>query len=169
MAFQVYHEEQHMRNSVIGYAVAGFLTFYAGIMMLIFFRNETGKNEFLIAVSISLVVLFLISWIIFTLKLDIRIDEHKITYRMPPLINSDKYIYADEIESYEVVDYHPIREYGGWGIRWSPKNGRALMTSGKTGLRLQLKNGKKLLLGTHRKDEIAAAMQGMMKNKGEDA
>ena len=55
----------------------------------------------------------------------------------------------DELKSYEVRTYKPIREYGGWGVRYGSK-GKAYNVSGNRGVQLQLKNGKRILIGSPR-------------------
>jgi hypothetical protein len=51
--------------------------------------------------------------------------------------------------------YNPIKDYGGWGIRWgSFRKGNAYNMSGNMGLQLVFKDGKKLLFGTQRSSEL---------------
>ena len=86
---------------------------------------------------------------------------------MPPFISKERHIQRDEISSFEILDYRPVAHYGGWGIRFSPSRGKALTVAGSTGLKLHLKSGKDLLLGTQRREEISRAMMNMME-KGQD-
>ncbi|APG66435.1 hypothetical protein LPB136_06055 [Tenacibaculum todarodis] len=62
-----------------------------------------------------------------------------------------------EIEKAHVRTYDPITEYGGWGLKggafWNKKNGKAINISGDIGIQLELKNGKKLLIGTQKENE----------------
>jgi hypothetical protein len=55
------------------------------------------------------------------------------------------------------VTCHPITEYGGWGIRWTLR-GKAYNVSGRRGVRLDYENGKHLLIGSTRADELATAI-----------
>jgi len=45
--------------------------------------------------------------------------------------------------------YSPIGEYGGWGFRYGAYN-----IKGSQGLQLKFKNGKMLLIGTQRPEEL---------------
>ena len=67
-----------------------------------------------------------------------------------------------DIRSVAASQYRPIVEYGGWGIRWSPVNGMAYNVSGNMGVQLELTNGKKLLIGSQRADELERAIKGRM-------
>jgi len=62
----------------------------------------------------------------------------------------------------EVRTYNPIREFGGWGIRYG-KGGKAYNVSGNRGVQLDLVNGKRLLIGSGRPEELARAIEAEMK------
>jgi len=64
----------------------------------------------------------------------------------------------DEIVSVQADTYVPLAEYGGWGIKGLPSNA-ALNARGNRGVRLTLRNGKRILIGTQRPDELAAALK----------
>jgi hypothetical protein len=63
-----------------------------------------------------------------------------------------------EIEAADAVTYSPIGEYGGWGIRGFGAN-VALNARGDRGVRLQLTNGRTLLIGSQRAEELASAIR----------
>jgi hypothetical protein len=59
--------------------------------------------------------------------------------------------------------YNPVVDDGGWGIRISLlKKRKAFNISGNLGLRLNLSDGRTILLGTRRPQAVAAAMEKMM-------
>jgi hypothetical protein len=62
-----------------------------------------------------------------------------------------------EVKQYEVRTFHPIKEYGGSGIRYGPK-GKAYTVSGDRGVQIELLNGKRLLLGSQRAEELQRAI-----------
>ena len=62
-----------------------------------------------------------------------------------------------KIESAEAVTYAPIAEYGGWGIRgWGANT--ALNARGNRGVRLTLRDGRRVLVGSQRPDALANAV-----------
>ena len=62
------------------------------------------------------------------------------------------------IRSIEVVTYRPIADYGFWGIRTGRDGERALIARGNRGVRLELADGTRLLIGSQRPEALAAAM-----------
>lgn len=108
-------------------------------------------------IPIALLVLF------FIMRLEIEICENGIYYRYLPFISKKQFISKEEIVQWEVGEYKPIKEYGGWGIRpkWKGQKGMALNVKGNMGIRLQLSNGKVLVLGTQQPDVMRRAIEQM--------
>ena len=84
-----------------------------------------------------------------------RVDRHYLHVRFFPLLKRD--IPLEEIARWQACTYHPVLEYGGWGIRFSWK-GTAYNVSGNRGVRLELVNGKRLLIGSRRAGELESAI-----------
>jgi len=62
-----------------------------------------------------------------------------------------------EIIRAEAVTYRPIRDYGGWGVRWGMA-GMAYNVRGNRGVSIQLRSGANLLAGSQRAEELAQAI-----------
>jgi len=71
--------------------------------------------------------------------------------------------YAD-IADCQARTYRPLLEYGGWGVRYSWRHGRAYNVSGNRGVQLVLKDGQRLLIGSQQADELAAAIRQRLGN-----
>ena len=63
-----------------------------------------------------------------------------------------------ELARFEAVTYRPLVEYGGWGVRHG-RGGRAYNVSGNRGVQLELVDGRRILLGSKRPEELVAAMR----------
>jgi|WetSurMetagenome_2_1015567.scaffolds.fasta_scaffold40608_5 hypothetical protein len=101
-----------------------------------------------------------------TVRLQTEIRDDGVHFRYSPLVRRWRVIAKGEISGFEVVKYRPVAQYGGWGIRFGTrKYGRAFNVSGNLGLRLFLKNGKTIMLGTQRKEAITYAMDKLMSGK----
>lgn len=70
---------------------------------------------------------------------------------------------AEDLDQYYPRTYKPLLEYGGWGIRFG-KNGKAYNVSGKQGVQLVFKNGKRLLIGSQKHHELAHAINSIMQS-----
>jgi hypothetical protein len=53
-----------------------------------------------------------------------------------------------------------LREYGGWGIKGWSRRRTAYSVSGNRGVELELSDGRHVLIGSNRADELAAVVAG---------
>lgn len=152
---KVFKEEQHFSQTwliliIILCTVTPFLIGVYGIYQQIINKTPFGDKPMsdvgLILFTISM---FLLSIFIFFFKLKTRIDEIGIHYQFFPFHLKDKTTYWSDINKIYTRTYNPIGEFGGWGI----KNG-SYTISGNIGIQLDLKDGKKVLIGTKKENEV---------------
>jgi hypothetical protein len=98
-------------------------------------------------------------------ELRTRVTDNAIYIRFFPFHASWICFPITDIASYSNVKYHPLLEYGGWGIRFGLQ-GKAYNVSGNRGIRLFFKNGKKLLIGSQDPDRFESAIKSAMEKKG---
>jgi len=100
------------------------------------------------------------------LTLETIINNTGVFYRFKPFQRKPKEIKQEDIVSFEVKKYSPLKDYGGWGIRLgSMGKGKAYNVSGNQGVLFDLKNGKKFMLGTQKPSEIRSALERLMKSE----
>lgn len=87
------------------------------------------------------------------LKLKTEITSERISMRFFPLF-SKQWLWSD-IQKAKVISYGFV----GYGIRISLKHGMVYNVKGNKGLALFLKNGKKVVLGTQRSEELKKVIQ----------
>lgn len=96
-------------------------------------------------------------------RLETQMNAEGISYKFAPLAKA-RTIEWDDVEKAYVREFKPLREYGGWGIRYSFGRGKAYYVKGNKGIQLELKNGKKVLLGTQNPGEAAQLLQHLEEN-----
>lgn len=117
------------------------------------------------AILISIIPAILL---IYYIKLQTSINEIGIHYQFLPFQFSKKTIRWNEIENCYVRTYRPIKEYGGWGYRSARgKKGKAINIKGNKGIQLELKSGKKVLIGTQKEEDAQQVIQRHFK-KGDE-
>jgi len=109
---------------------------------------------FLIVIGIAIFIAFI--------QLKTVIHRQGIKVNFSPL--SKKEITWEEIA---VVKYKPLREYGGWGVRYSFKEGKAFTTSGNQGIKIATKSGDKILIGTQKPEEAQKIISSIFFKNGE--
>ncbi len=160
-----YHEVQQFRQVwiwVLVSALAG-LVWYAAVSQLLLHRpfGDRPMPD----------ILLVVFWIIFGIglpallffgRLVTEVRDDGIYIRFFPFHRSFRRIAFNELKRYEVRTYRPILEYGGWGIRYCRCSGKAYTVSGRHGLQLELLNGKRLLIGSQRPEELLRAIQAQI-------
>jgi hypothetical protein len=120
----------------------------------------TLLSIFAMAIPIAAVAL------IFVTRLETEVRTDALYVRLYPLHIRYRIFAPRDLAEHYSRTYKPIREYGGWGIRCSfTGKGRAYNISGNQGVQLVLTNGRKLLIGSQKPDELAAAIDKMLKQK----
>jgi hypothetical protein len=89
----------------------------------------------------GLVILGAVGILIFSIKLHVTVNAEGITYKYPPFHNKPKQMSWANIESAELMKINPLKEFGGWGLRYG-KLGTAYTTRGKYILHIKMRQGK---------------------------
>ncbi len=93
-------------------------------------------------------------------RLETTVYSDRVEIRMLPF--SYRVIRAAEITHAAARTYRPLREFGGWGLRWGFSGfgaNRAYTISGNEGVQLVLRDGKRVLIGSRHPRELAGAIQ----------
>jgi len=108
----------------------------------------SNLGGFLVIISVFILFNFL--------KLKTRIDEKGVYYQYLPFHFSYRFLPWNMIAKCYVRNYNAIFEYGGWGLKFSftKRRGKSFTVKGTIGLQLELLNGKNILIGTQKKEEI---------------
>ncbi len=94
---------------------------------------------------------------IFSIRLIVEVRNDGVHFRFFPLHLSFRHYGFDDMLSYGSVTYRPLRDYGGWGIRYGPK-GKAYNISGNRGMIIEFRNGDRLMLGSKDPDSLVSAI-----------
>ncbi|MFN4083367.1 MAG: hypothetical protein ACK4K9_07010 [Bacteroidia bacterium] len=112
---------------------------------------------------LGLLILIPVALLLGLTTLETKINEEAIFIRFIPFINSWKAFKWEEIEKAYVRKYKPLTEYGGWGVKGFSRKNLAYNVSGDIGLQLELKNGKKVLIGSNKKQRLEEYLQYLKK------
>jgi hypothetical protein len=126
-------------------------------------QNGSQHNwEIFLAVAVGIGVPIAIAALFLLLKLQTEVRPDGIYVRFLPFHIHFKRFAAEDLSEHYARQYKPIWEYGGWGIRFSLRYGKAYNVSGNKGVQLVFKSGKKLLIGSQKPDELEAAIRAIM-------
>ena len=118
--------------------------------------SDPKLSYLIILMSLSPMILF------YFIELRVMLSNKGLQYQFFPFHLKSYTIKLDEITSFEELTYSPIKDYGGWGIRYGFK-GKAYNVSGNKGVKIYLKNGKNILFGSKKSNELALVLEQIMK------
>ena len=129
------------------------------------FRNWPMSGTNMLIYGVSILALVLIPMFMLSIKMVTEVKNDAIHIRFFPF--KKEAIPFSEIAKCDAIQYSPIKEYGGWGIRYGTK-GMAYNVSGDHGVQLELTNGKRLLIGSQQSEELAKTIHTKTFTKEEE-
>ncbi len=159
----LFHEVQRFRDVwwvmvlVFGVAAVQWWIFLTPILT----GAPVGNNPAPTAVALIIWLLFGVGLPAFFLALRLEVDVYPdaVAIRYAPLF--ERTIARYEIAVVELRRYGPMREFGGWGIRGF--GGRiAYNVRGNEGVELTLTDGRQVLIGSGRAEELAGAISSIV-------
>ncbi len=126
------------------------------------FRNWPMSGTNMLIYGVSILALVLVPVFMLAIKMVTEVKNDAIHIRFFPL--KREVIPFSEIAKCDARQYSPIKEYGGCGIRYGTK-GMAYNISGDHGVQLELMNGKRLLIGSQRSEELTKTIKTFTKEE----
>ena len=163
----LFKEEQRFRQLWLWILIIlGSTIPWIGVILQVILGQKLGNNPAPDWIIILMWLVFGIGLPLFFYSIRLITEVHKdgIHIRFFPFHRKFKIFHYDEIESYAAREYKPIREYGGWGIRYVT-GGIAYNVYGNKGLQLILKSKKKILIGTQKPEEFYKAISKVIPQK----
>lgn len=165
-----FYEVQRFRNTwvlalVLPISLFLIILFGYGMIKQLILGQPWGDRplpDIALAIIGPLWILFGIGLVLFfySAKLITKVREDGVYVRFFPLTH--RRIPFEDIRNCEARTYSPIKEFGGWGIRYG-RRGKAYNVSGNRGVQLELSDGKRFLIGSGRPEELAQAIESQIK------
>lgn len=166
----LFFEEQPLRDNRLLY-----VAFFAGIGIIAFFGfaifkqviqgepfgdRPMGDTALLIVGGLYIVLGAALLWLFFKGAMTTEVRPSGLYVRYSPFHATFKTIELKGLRTCEARTYGPIREFGGWGIRVGMGK-RAYNVSGNQGVELTYENGKRLLIGSKKPEQLAGAVESI--------
>ena len=143
-----FHEDQHFRGSMLWSISAILVAVAIGIGARLATREPVGA-----AIAIAILVAVFVLFALARLETEVRADAIYVHFHG---IWPTRRIALADITGYEAKRY-TMWESGGWGVHLT-MSGMAYNVSGNDGVIFRLRNGRTVLVGTQRPQQLAAAI-----------
>jgi hypothetical protein len=119
--------------------------------------------SFEVAAGLLIGVALLVFLIIFLLQMTTEVmpTELRVWFGWAP--GSARVVAISAIRRVEVVTYRPIADYGFWGVRAGRDGEKAYIARGNRGVRIELNDGSRYLVGSQRPEALAMALDSAMR------
>jgi len=114
--------------------------------------DDNEINVYYVLIGLAIPLLF------YLFDLRIKVNEDGLHYQFFPFHIKSHTIKLEDIEKFKATEYSPLKEYGGWGIKYGFK-GKAYNVSGNKGVKIYLKNGLNIMFGSQKHNELAKALK----------
>ena len=141
------------------------VVFLFGMIQQLIFKKPWGNNPMSDAglLIVGLIVVIGLPLFVSLIRLETIVHNQGVDYRYSPFHLRYQRLPKDRLVSYQIIHYRPLRDYGGWGIRYG-KYGKAYTLSGDIGVQLVTIDQKKILLGTYKPENMKKALDSIQKN-----
>jgi len=104
--------------------------------------------------------------LLWSAKLEAQVRPDDLYVRYWPFHRSYQRIRLAHVIDVQSKTYSPLKEYGGWGIRFARGGRKAYNVRGNRGVLLKFANGKSLLVGSQEPDELERAIRSVWQGGG---
>ena len=169
-AVVIYREEQNFDWRVYALIAAAEVLVWIGLAY--FHENPAQAAGFESAGAIRLAVGFLVGLVlpailvvgVLRMTTEVAPTDLRVWFGWIPTYR--RVIPIGTIQRIEVVTYRPLADYGGWGIRQGRDGVRVLNARGNQGVRIDLADGSRLLIGSQRPEDLARALERALRPAG---
>jgi hypothetical protein len=130
-------------------------------MALVAVSGDEARGQRILGAVVLGIVAIAVQWLV--AGLSVRLYRDAIVMGIGSSGWISKRVRYDHIVRLESVRYHPLREFGGWGIKFGRDGKRAWTARGDEAVVLELGDGTRLYVGSdhpHRLEERIRALAG---------
>lgn len=136
-----------------------------GAIQQLWFGTPWGNNPASDELMVFLLLIFGIAFPVFLLNIRMTTTvSDRISIRFSPFMLRPRTISPREIVLHQALQYRPIADYGGWGIKGFASD-RVYNVYGDRGVKVTLENGNKVMIGSQRAEELNMAIGSLVRRQ----
>jgi hypothetical protein len=147
----VFREEQYFDWRV--YSLIATVGLITGLGLI---RGRAWSLEVVLGLAIGLGLLMFLIVLLLHMTTEVNATDLYVWFGWAP--SYPRVVPISSVRCVEVVTYRPIADYGCWGIRSGRDGEKAFIARGNRGVRIELSDGTKLLIGSQRPELLASLL-----------
>lgn len=160
----VFREVQQFRQPLLWLLLGGMSVFMIVLFGAGFLKLQAANNKFSWLLFLPPLIMIFVDLMLYTSRLVTEVRSDGLTVQFVPFHGTAQNISLENLAAHESIKVQALREYGGWGIRYS-KAGKAYLVSGEQGVRLTYADGKRLFIGSQTPAELDRAIESLVRRK----
>ncbi|WP_027726299.1 DUF6141 family protein [Tuberibacillus calidus] len=164
----LFHESQRLKQWWVWVLIILLaMCFWYGFIKQVFFNEPFGSKP---APDGMLIVAFIIFGLLFplfiaSLNIKLIVNQDGLFLRYFPMHRHYIKFSFNDIIDYSETNHRPIRQFGGWGIRFNIKGEKAYTIHGKKAIKIKMKSGQTIVIGTKNPKGLIKALNIAKQNK----
>ena len=114
---------------------------------------------------LSAITSFFLSYLLIIgllLQLTTKVTSQGLFYKLKPFILKERFVSADKIEKFELLNDASLKDFGGFNLRSGFGRMRNIYTiAGSRGVKIILEDGSKIILGSQKPEMLARGLEKM--------
>jgi len=161
----MYQEYQKIRSwwVQIPVIISSIFCIYICLQQILF--NQSLTDNTITDIFVVLIIFIIgigIPAFVHLVRLETKIQNNNLTIKFWPFHLKPVIFQIIHIKNAEAITYNPIKDYGGWGIRYGVK-GKAYNLNGNKGVLLTFKNDQVVLIGSQNHEKLCATITDVIK------
>ncbi|MCU0861476.1 MAG: DUF6141 family protein [Methanomassiliicoccales archaeon] len=161
----IFREVQRLRQPwvlaiVFGITLATWAMAFYQLVLGVPVGNNPAEDWLMVVILLLVGVLFPAFILSVRLIVEVRRDGLFLRYR--PFHHRFVDLKLETVVSVQALTYRPLRDFGGWGIRYG-RGGTAYSMSGKEGVQLTYPKNRHIMIGSLRAQELEMAIRSAMR------
>ena len=167
----IFREDQRVRNPILWITlvvVSSGLMGTALWMLVQHFDKRTAANALqqvdTMMVGLAVAVILLNGGLLLfvaLIKMQVEVTTEGLYIRFLPTQFKTRQIDLKDVVTVAAVQYHPVMDYGGYGIR-KRRKAKAYNLGGNDGVRIDYDNGYHVMIGTNHAESLEASIQHLV-------
>lgn len=159
---KVFTEEQRFNKWIL--VLISIMPIIGGIVPILLSEDDAlnSNSDGYWGLIIVVCTMTFVTVLMLSIKLSTKINEQGVYYQFFPNQWNEKFTAWTDLEQCYLTEQNSLSKYGGYGYRrcfWGKNKGTALNVGGKYGIQLILKNGKRILIGTQKKEDVQRVLE----------
>lgn len=150
----LYEETQKMMSKTVAFMILALMIVVEGTLICTYLYIESSASESLITIIPVTLVFAILLYLAFFLKTRVTVTSEEIRIKTVPT----RIILKKDIKKAEVQEIKALRQYGGWGVRYTGRKIGYISGGCKDGVMLHFENRNSIMISSKQPEELLNAI-----------